>query len=87
MRHRRPARERAVQFLFQHDLNLPENPERRWINFGLPTTAALEEDMKPATWAGDRTPRPPRRTMKFGWLRRSLIRRTGSPKGNRRNDR
>lgn len=51
MRHRRLARERAVQFLFQHDLNPPENPDEALDKFwASQTTAALEEDKKPATW-------------------------------------
>jgi N utilization substance protein B len=56
---RREARERAVQFLFQHDLNPPENlgesiaqfwESQRW--------AAIAEEKGPATW-GQVTELPP----------------------------
>ena len=56
MRHRRLARERAVQFLFQHDLNPPENPEEALGKFWISqTSAAIEEDKKPAEIFGDDT--------------------------------
>ena len=59
MRHRRLARERAVQFLFQHDLNPPENPEEALDKFWTSqTSAAIEEDKKPASW-GQATELPP----------------------------
>ena len=59
MRHRRLARERAVQFLFQHDLNPPENPEEALGKFWTSqTSAAIEEDKKPASW-GQATELPP----------------------------
>ena len=59
MRHRRLARERAVQFLFQHDLNPPENRDEALDKFwASQITAALEEDKKPATW-GQATELPP----------------------------
>lgn len=48
---RREARERAVQFLFQHDLNPPENLELELATFwNSQRTAAIEEDKGPATW-------------------------------------
>ena len=48
---RREARERAVQFLFQHDLNPPENLEPALTQFwNSQRTAAIEEEKGPATW-------------------------------------
>jgi len=48
---RREARERAVQFLFQHDLNPPENLEPALAQFwNSQRTAAIEEEKGPATW-------------------------------------
>ena len=42
---RREARERAVQFLFQHDLNPPENLEAALAQFwSSQRTAAIAED-------------------------------------------
>lgn len=56
---RREARERAVQFLFQHDLNPPENLELELAQFwGSQRAAALEEEKGPATW-GQKTELPP----------------------------
>jgi transcription antitermination protein NusB len=49
---RREARERAVQFLFQHDLNPPENLELELATFWNSQRAAAIEDEKSgqATW-------------------------------------
>ena len=56
---RREARERAVQFLFQHDLNPPENLELELATFwNSQRAAAIEEDKGPATW-GQQTELPP----------------------------
>ena len=56
---RREARERAVQFLFQHDLNPPENLELELATFwNSQRTAAIEEDKGPATW-GEKVELPP----------------------------
>lgn len=56
---RREARERAVQFLFQYDLNPPADLqaalERFWES---QRTAALEAESGPATW-GERVQLPP----------------------------
>src|SRR5580698_1589658 len=56
---RREARERAVQFLFQHDLNPPENLELELATFwNSQRAAAIEEDKGPATW-GQQIELPP----------------------------
>ncbi|HEY9508942.1 MAG TPA: transcription antitermination factor NusB [Verrucomicrobiae bacterium] len=56
---RREARERAVQFLFQHDLNPPENLEAALAQFwSSQRTAAIAEDKGPSTW-GQPTELPP----------------------------
>ncbi len=56
---RREARERAVQFLFQHDLNPPENLELELATFwNSQRAAALEEEKGPAKW-GEVTELPP----------------------------
>ena len=56
---RREARERAVQFLFQHDLNPPEDLELELATFwNSQRTAAIEEDKGPATW-GEKIDLPP----------------------------
>jgi N utilization substance protein B len=56
---RREARERAVQFLFQYDLNLPENLEEALGHFwDSQRAAAIAEDKGKATW-GQRTEPPP----------------------------
>ena len=56
---RREARERAVQFLFQYDLNLPENLEEALAHFwGSQRAAAIAEDKGKATW-GQATELPP----------------------------
>lgn len=56
---RRKAREKAVQFLFQHDLNPPENlPEALdhfWISQSI---AAIEDESGKAKW-GEETELPP----------------------------
>ena len=56
---RREARERAVQFLFQHDLSPPEELDRAldefWQN---QRAAAIAEDKGPAHW-GEPTELPP----------------------------
>ncbi len=56
---RREARERAVQFLFQHDLNPPEDLELELATFwNSQRNAAIEEDKGPATW-GEKVDLPP----------------------------
>ena len=48
---RREARERAVQFLFQHDINPPENLEGALDQFwDSQRSAAIAEDKGVATW-------------------------------------
>lgn len=59
MGQRREARERAVQFLFQHDLNPPEDLELALSQFwNSQRTAALAEDKGGATW-GQKIELPP----------------------------
>jgi len=59
MGQRREARERAVQFLFQHDLNPPENLEESLAHFWNSQRAlAIAGEKAPATW-GQSTPLPP----------------------------
>ncbi len=56
---RREARERAVQFLFQHDLNAPENLEEALDNFWESQRAvAVAQDKGAATW-GQKVELPP----------------------------
>jgi N utilization substance protein B len=56
---RREARERAVQFLFQHDLNPPENLDEALEQFWeSQRSAALAEEKGPATW-GEKHDLPP----------------------------
>lgn len=55
---RREARERAVQFLFQFDLNPPEDLEAALEAFWYSQRAALIEAEKKASW-GERAPLPP----------------------------
>ena len=57
---RREARERAVQFLFQHDLNPPENLEEALNHFWDSQRAAAIADERggPATW-GQQVELPP----------------------------
>lgn len=59
MGQRREARERAVQFLFQYDLNPPEDLELALAQFwNSQRSAALAEDKAAATW-GQKTELPP----------------------------
>jgi len=56
---RREARERAVQFLFQHELNPPENLELALAQFwNSQRAAAIEEEKGAAKW-GETTELPP----------------------------
>src|ERR1041384_1578810 len=56
---RREARERAVQFLFQHDLNPPEQLEEALDQFWVSQQAAvLAEEKGPATWGQPSAPVP-----------------------------
>jgi len=56
---RREARERAVQFLFQYDLNPPENLDGALNEFwDTQRAAAIAEEKGPATW-GQPAPLPP----------------------------
>ena len=56
---RREARERAVQFLFQHDLNPPENLDQALNQFwDSQRAAAIAEEKGVATW-GQKTELPP----------------------------
>jgi len=57
---RRESRERAVQFLFQHDLNPPSNLDAELEQFWNSQMAAAIEDEKsgPATW-GEKVELPP----------------------------
>jgi N utilization substance protein B len=56
---RREARERAVQFLFQHDLNPPEKLDEALEQFwDSQRAAAIAEEKSPATW-GQATELPP----------------------------
>ena len=56
---RREARERAVQFLFQHDLNPPENLDAALAEFwDSQQAAALAGDKSRATW-GEQAELPP----------------------------
>jgi N utilization substance protein B len=56
---RREARERAVQFLFQHDLNPPDNLELELAQFWNSQRAAAIEDEKGAAKWGEKTELPP----------------------------
>src|ERR1700739_3917994 len=56
---RREARERAVQFLFQHDLNPPENLELELAQFWNSQRAAAIEDEKGAAKWGQTPELPP----------------------------
>ena len=59
MGQRREARERAVQFLFQHDLNPSENLEEALAHFwATQKAAALAEDKAGANW-GQKIDLPP----------------------------
>jgi transcription antitermination protein NusB len=56
---RREARERAVQFLFQHDLNPPDDLEAALEQFWeSQRTAVIAEEKGKATW-GEKTELPP----------------------------
>ncbi|HMJ89083.1 MAG TPA: transcription antitermination factor NusB [Candidatus Acidoferrum sp.] len=55
---RRDARERAVQFLFQHDLNPPENLDAALEQFWYAQRVAARVDESKATW-GQRIELPP----------------------------
>jgi N utilization substance protein B len=56
---RREARERAVQFLFQHDLNPPENLDEALDRFWeTQRSAAIAGEKGAATW-GEKTELPP----------------------------
>ena len=56
---RREARERAVQFLFQHDLNPPDNLEEALGHFWASQRApAIAEERASAKW-GEKTELPP----------------------------
>ncbi|HEY5297201.1 MAG TPA: transcription antitermination factor NusB [Verrucomicrobiae bacterium] len=56
---RREARERAVQFLFQHDLNPPENLELELAQFWNSQRAAAIEEENSATRWGEKVELPP----------------------------
>ena len=57
---RRQARERAVQFLFQYDLNPPEDLEKALGDFWSSQQAAsLAEDQAPANWGAQVALPPP----------------------------
>ena len=56
---RREARERAVQFLFQHDLNPPEKLEEALEQFWHSQAAAAIADEKSASTWGEHTELPP----------------------------
>jgi N utilization substance protein B len=56
---RREARERAVQFLFQYDLNRPQSVDEALDHFwGSQRAAALAEEKGPSTW-GESVELPP----------------------------
>jgi len=57
---RREARERAVQFLFQHDLNQPEKLDEALEHFwGSQRAAAIAEEKGIATWGEEVEIAPP----------------------------
>jgi N utilization substance protein B len=65
MGQRREARERAVQFLFQHDLNPPENLEEALGHFWSSQTApAIEGEKSGASW-GEKVALPPPSTQEL----------------------
>jgi len=65
MGQRREARERAVQFLFQHDMNPPENLEEALAHFWSTQKAtALAEDKGGANW-GQKIELPPPTTQEL----------------------
>ncbi len=56
---RREARERALQFLFQHDLNPPDNLDEALTHFwDSQRAAALAEEKSPSSW-GQKAEIPP----------------------------
>jgi transcription antitermination protein NusB len=59
MGQRREARERAVQFLFQHDLNPPENLEEVLEHFWITQQATVIAGEKGAANWGQKTELPP----------------------------
>jgi N utilization substance protein B len=66
MGQRREARERAVQFLFQHDLNPPENLEEALGHFwSSQRGSAIEGEKAAATW-GEKVELPPPSTQELG---------------------
>jgi N utilization substance protein B len=66
MGQRREARERAVQFLFQHDLNPPENLEEALGHFWSSQRGpAIEGEKSAATW-GEKVELPPPSTQELG---------------------
>ena len=57
---RHEARERAVQFLFQHDLNPPDNLDLELAHFwGAQRLAALEDEKAPSSWGPRSAELPP----------------------------
>src|SRR5204862_6582943 len=57
---RREARERAVQFLFQHDLNPPEKLDEALEQFwATQRAAAIAEEKGVATWGEEKELPPP----------------------------
>jgi N utilization substance protein B len=57
---RREARERAVQFLFQYDLNPPEKLDEALAQFwNSQQAAAIAEEKGAATWGQETEPTPP----------------------------
>ena len=57
---RREARERAVQFLFQHELNPPEDLDRALEEFWqTQRAAAIAEEKGPANWGQPHELPPP----------------------------
>jgi len=57
---RREARERAVQFLFQHDLNPPDNLEQELDQFwNTQRAAAIEEEKSASKWGEPPAELPP----------------------------
>jgi len=66
MGQRREARERAVQFLFQHDLNPPENLEEALGHFWSSQRGpAIEEEKAGANW-GQKVELPPPSAQELG---------------------
>ncbi|SVB18293.1 uncharacterized protein METZ01_LOCUS171147 [marine metagenome] len=60
MRYRRLARERAIQFLFQYEMNPPEAIEEELERFWeSQTSAAIAEDKKASTWGESAEPTTP----------------------------